>query len=57
MEMPTGSSENPDRKVRQEPLLTQEAAFPGSSDLTITDFYNLVKHDANFTKYFSVGLQ
>ena len=53
MEMPTGSSENPDRKVRQEPLLTQEAAFPGSSDLTITDFYSLVKHDANFTKYFS----
>lgn len=53
MEMPTGSFENPDRKVRQEPLLTQEAAFPVSSDLTITDFYNLVKHDANFTKYFS----
>ena len=25
----------------------------GSSDLTITDFYNLVKHDANFAKYFS----
>ena len=53
MEMPTGSFENPDRKVRQEPLLTQEAAFPVSSDLTITDFYDLVKHDANFTKYFS----
>ena len=25
----------------------------GSSDLTITDFYNLVKHDVNFAKYFS----
>lgn len=25
----------------------------GSSNLTITDFYNLVKHDANFAKYFS----
>lgn len=49
----TGSSENPDRQVRQEPLLAQEAALPSSSDLTITDFYNLVKHDANFTKYFS----
>ena len=24
-----------------------------SSDLTITDFYDLVKHDATFTKYFS----
>ena len=91
------NKKEPDRKVRQEPLLTQEAAFPGSSDrtgsedggsasaevhptgsfdrtgslayddtithtmemptgssdLTITDFYNLVKHDANFAKYFS----
>ena len=25
----------------------------GSSDITITDFYNLVKHDVNFAKYFS----
>ena len=25
----------------------------GSSNITITDFYNLVKHDANFAKYFS----
>ena len=47
------NKKEPDRKVRQEPLLAQEAAFPGSSDLTITDFYDLVKHDANFTKYFS----
>ena len=68
------NKKEPDRKVRQEPLLTQEAAFPGSSDrtgseddgsasaevhptgssdITITDLYNLVKHDANFAKYFS----
>ena len=25
----------------------------GSSDITITDLYNLVKHDVNFAKYFS----
>ena len=47
------SKKEPDHQVRQEPLLTQEAALPGSSELTITDSYNLVKHDANFTKYFS----
>ena len=68
------NKKEPDRKVRQEPLLTQEATFPGSSDrtgseddgsasaevhptgssdITITDLYNLVKHDANFAKYFS----
>ena len=91
------NKKEPDRKVRQEPLLTQEAAFPGSSDrtgsqmeestqkdthqpstgssdrtgsedggsasaevhptgssdITITDLYNLVKHDVNFAKYFS----
>lgn len=68
------NKKEPDRKVRQESSLTQEAAFPGSSDrtgsedggsasaevhptgssdLTITDFYNRVKHDANFAKYFS----
>ena len=36
METPTGSSERElDRKVRQEPLLTQEAAFPGSFTFNI----------------------
>lgn len=73
----TGSSEKElDLQVRQEPLLTQEAALPvssertgsegydagiasnmetptGSSDLSIFDYYRLVNHDANFTKYFS----
>ena len=72
-----GSSEKElDLQVRQEPLLTQEAALPvssertgsegydagiasnmetptGSSDLSIFDYYRLVNHDANFTKYFS----
>ena len=70
------NKKEPDRKVRQEPLLAQEAAFPGSSertgsegydagiasnmetptgssDLSIFDYYRLVNHDANFTKYFS----
>lgn len=73
----TGSSEKElDLQVRQEPLLTKEAALPvssertgsegydagiasnmetptGSSDLSIFDYYRLVNHDANFTKYFS----
>lgn len=72
-----GSSEKElDLQVRQEPLLTQEVALPvssertgsegydagiasnmetptGSSDLSIFDYYRLVNHDANFTKYFS----
>lgn len=45
-----------DRQVRQESSLTQEAALPSSSDVTITDFYNLVKHDATFAKSFSDGV-
>ena len=73
----TGSSEKElDLQVRREPLLTQEAALPvssertgsqgydagiasnmetptGSSNLSIFDYYRLVNHDANFTKYFS----
>ena len=70
------NKKEPDIKARQEPLLAQEAAFPGSSeetgsegydaeiassmetptgssDLNILDYYRLVNHDANFTKYFS----
>ena len=47
----TGSS---DRTGSQDDGSASAEAHPtGSSDLTITDFYNLVKHDANFAKYFS----
>ncbi len=51
MEMPTGSS---DRTGSEDDGSASAEVHPtGSSDLTITDFYNLVKHDANFAKYFS----
>lgn len=54
METPTGSSgRETDLQVRREPLLAREAALPVSSDLSIFDYYRLVNHDANFTKYFS----
>nr|DAJ22686.1 MAG TPA: Chromosome segregation ATPase [Siphoviridae sp. cttZS1] len=47
----TGSS---DRTGSQDDGSASAEVHPtGSSDLTITDFYNLVKHDANFAKYFS----
>lgn len=50
----TGSSgRETDLQVRREPLLAREAALPVSSDLSIFDYYRLVNHDANFTKYFS----
>lgn len=39
--------EEPDRKVRQVPLLAQEAAFPDSSELNILEYYCLVNHDPN----------
>ena len=54
MDTPTGSSgRETDLQVRREPLLAREAALPVSSDLSIFDYYRLVNHDANFTKYFS----
>lgn len=54
METPTGfSGRETDLQVHREPLLAREAALPVSSDLSIFDYYRLVNHDANFTKYFS----
>ena len=51
MEMPTGSS---DRTGSEDDGSASAEVHPtGSSDITITDLYNLVKHDANFAKYFS----
>ena len=51
MEMPTGSS---DRTGSEDDGSASAEVHPtGSSDLTIMDLYNLVKHDANFAKYFS----
>ena len=51
MEMPTGSS---DRTGSEDDGSASAEVHPtGSSDITITDLYNLVKHDVNFAKYFS----
>ena len=47
------NKKEPGLQVRQESLLAQEAALTGSSNVNILDYYRLVNHDANFTKYFS----
>ena len=50
---PTGSFDRTG-SLAYDDAITHTMEMPtGSSDLTITDFYNLVKHDANFAKYFS----
>lgn len=49
----TGSSEETGSEGYDAEIASSMETPTGSSDLNILDYYRLVNHDANFTKYFS----
>ena len=49
----TGSIEETGSQPRGGAVSNADIATTGSSDINILDYYRLVNHDANFTKYFS----